>query len=226
MALTRADIATAARRYLDEVNAGVTVTGAHMTDAINRAMRELNRVTEYNRVGVQVALATSTREYTMTGTTTKIYRVRLGTGSSRVKLDPTSIARLDDEEPGWEAATAGTPSRYYTNGKYIGFVPKPHSTAASGTVYMNVLQTPSSLSSATATPSWCPDEYHDTIAKRTALDLAGGMLASTDFAGSRAGWLYDQYLRDAQEMKRLAVRRSQEYVGSFKPTGYSTFRNR
>jgi hypothetical protein len=222
MALTRADIATATRQYLDEVNAGVTVTGTIMTNAINRSQRRLNRETEYNRVDVQIALATGTREYTLTGTTTKIYRARLG--GTRIRLDPTSVARLDNEEPGWENGTAGTPSRYYTNGKYFGVHPKPHSVAAAGTVYLNVLQTPANLSAAGSSPSWCPDEYHDTIAKLTAVDLAGGFLATTDAAPNRAGWLYDEYQREVQEMKRLATRRSAEYTGGFRPTGYANFR--
>lgn len=222
MALTRSDIGTAAREYLEEIDAGVTVTGTIMVNAINRAQRELNRDTEYNRHERQIALATSTREYTLAGTHTKIYRATLG--GTRIKLDPTSVARLDTENPGWEGGTAGTPSQYYTNGAYFGLVPKPHGTAASGTVYYNALVTPANLSATGSSPTWCPDEYHDTIAKRVAVDLAGGFLATTDGATTRAGWLYDQYLREVQEMKRLAVRRSQEYTGGFRPTGYSTFR--
>ena len=216
---TRAEIATAAREYLDEINAGVTVTGTIMTNAINRSQRELNRITEYNRLERTITTTTSTREYTMTGTHTKIYRVRYG--PTYKKLDPTSVARLDNENPGWEGGTAGTPSGYYAHGPKFGLQPKPDAT---GTVYYNTLVTPANLSASGSSPSWCPNEYHDTLAKGVAIDLAGGQLATTDSSQNRAGWLYSQYMRDAQEMKRLAVRRSAEYTGGFKPTGYERFR--
>lgn len=221
---TRAQIATAAREYLEEIDSGITVTGTIMANAINRAQRELNRETEYNRHSRALAITTGTREYTISSTHTKLYRVCLGTGSSRIRLDPTSTARLDSDEPGWDAATAGTPSYYYADGKYLGLHPKPHEAAAAGTVYYKALVTPPDLSAAGSSPSWCPDEYHDTIAKRTAVDLAGGFLATTDGSPNRGAWLYDQYLADVREMKRLAVRRSQEYTGGFRPTGYGSFR--
>lgn len=222
MPLSRGDIGTAIRHYMEEQGSTAYVTGTVIKNAIDRTQRRLNRETEYNRADVTIALQTSVREYTISGTTTKIYRVRLGT--AKTKLDPTSIAKLDKDSEGWENATAGTPTEYYCEGPVIGFVPKPHSTAAATVAYANCLRTPGNLTNATTVPTWCPGEFHDTIAKGGAIDLLGGFLATTEGAQVRTSWLYNEYLRDVQEMKQLATGRSQEYTGGFKPTGYASFR--
>ncbi len=278
--MNRAAIGTATRQITAQLGTGY-VTGTILANAIDRAARRLNRESKYNKGDVSVGLTAGTQDITLSGTTLEVYRVRTGTGSHRKRLTPTDVHLLDKNSGDWEAATAGEPTEYYVDGKFIGFRPKPYraslyatatrytttqyivprtdnehiykcttagttsateptwpttsgSHATAGTVafmeygpskaHLRCLQTPSSLANATSTPSWCPVDYHDTIAKGAAIDLAGGFDADAENAPVRVTRLYQEYLAEVADLRRLSTNRSREYTSRLSPTGYGTFR--
>ncbi|MFA5376444.1 MAG: hypothetical protein WC455_11930 [Dehalococcoidia bacterium] len=122
--MDRSAIATATREHLHELK-GSYVTGTVLVNAINRSCRRINRLTKINKVEATVGIRTGARQMSLGTAIMDIYRVRLGTGSQRKRLIPISMARLDVDDGSWEAATAGTPSQYYTDGLVIGFNPRP-----------------------------------------------------------------------------------------------------
>lgn len=221
--MQRVDMGTAVRQYLGNLGVG-EVTGTLVVRALDRSARRINNITKLNKVDITVALQTGVREYTMPTATMDVYRVRIGTGSSRKRLKPTTVAALDRDEGDWEAGTAGTPTRYYTDGMKMGFVPKPHGTAAAGTIYVNCLQNPSPLSTASSQPSWCPAHGHDTIAKGAAIDIAGGFLAGDDGSQVRLTTLYQEYLQEVADIRRMSLGRSREYQPQVRVKGYDGFR--
>jgi len=221
--MNRSEMATAVRRTLNDFSTEFIST-SQMYDALHEAAQELNEHAEVNRANTTVNLADRTREYSLSGGVMDIYRVRLGTGSSRRKLEPLSVAAFDRNHEDWESGTAGTPSRYYWDGSTIGFDPYPTSTVAAATVYMRVLKDVPAFSNATSTPSWCPDRYHRTIVKKAAINLAGGPGADTDTNAVRLQKLYAEYLKEADKLKGLVRNRSREYQQSITPIGYGRFR--
>jgi hypothetical protein len=217
--MQRAEIGTAVRNYISELGVGL-VTGTIVTNAINRSMRRINQDARINRGDLTKSLQTGVREYALGGTIMDVYQVRLGTGSSRIRLKPTSRAALDRDSGNWEAGTHGTPSQYYLDGMYLGVHPKPGGTA---TAYIRCLQNPANLSNATSAPSWLPVFFHDTIAKGAAVDLANGFLGDTEKSTNRLSMLYQEYIKEVMELRRLATNRSREYQARITPKGYETF---
>lgn len=127
--MNRASMGTAVREQLNEL--GVTyVTGTILLGALNRANRKLNTDTEYNRADATVSIKGGTREVSIPTSVLEVYRVRLGTGSQRVRLNPASISGMDRDDADWEAGTYGTPTKYYFDGNLMGFDPLPRARAA------------------------------------------------------------------------------------------------
>ncbi len=131
-------MATATRQYLNEF--GTTyVTGTILQNALDRAARKLNTDTEANRSDATISIAGGGREVSIPTTVLDVYRVRLGTGSQRVRLSPVSMAGLDRDNAGWEGGTYGTPTQYYFDGNIIGFDPLPRSRTAWATATLYAL---------------------------------------------------------------------------------------
>ena len=129
--MNRAAMATAVREHLNEL--GVTyVTGTILLSALGRANRKLNTDTEYNRADATMSIKGGTREVSLPTTVLDVYRVRLGTGSQRVRLTPASMSGMDRDNANWEAGTYGTPTKYYFDGNLMGFDPLPRARAAWG----------------------------------------------------------------------------------------------
>lgn len=127
--MNRGAMATAVRQRLNEL--GTTyVTGTIITDALKRANLKLNSDTEFNRADATLSIAGGSREVSLPTTVLEVYRVRLGTGSQRVRLTPASMGGLDRDNADWEAGTYGTPTQYYFDGNLMGFDPLPRARAA------------------------------------------------------------------------------------------------
>ncbi len=129
-------MATAVRQYLNEL--GTTyVTATIVANALDRANRKLNTDTEYNRADATLSIKGGTREVGLPTTVLEVYRVRLGTGSQRVRLTPASMSGMDRDNADWEAGTYGTPTKYYFDGNLMGFDPLPRARSAwaSSTLY-------------------------------------------------------------------------------------------
>lgn len=287
--MNKGEIQTAARHYLFELNSNSMVTSTVMKRAFNRAQRRLNTDTQYNRTDATVSIKSGAREMSVPTTVMNIYRVRLGTSTQRTRLEPTDPHALDRDDGDWEAGTCGTPTRYYTDGPYIGFDRKPRArskwtrshaysvgdlvipsasdngllyqckvagtsagtvaneptwpTTIDGTtgegptsprlqwkqigstlVYMRCLKNPVDITTVATAPTWLPVRYHDTLAKCMALDIAGAYLADDQSSPIRHTNLYQEYLMEVKEMRDLAHRRTREYTGQLRPTGYETYR--
>ena len=119
--MNRTEMATATRRYLNELSVSYIGTGM-LYDAINEANSQLNAEAKYNRLDATIDIDSGAPTYTLSGTILDVFRVRLGTGSQRRRLEPTDVHRLDIEGGDWEAQGRGTPTEYFTNGGVIGFV--------------------------------------------------------------------------------------------------------
>jgi len=134
--VNRGTMATAVRHHLNDL--GTTyVTGTILANALDRANRKLNTDTEYNRADATLSIKGGTREVSLPTTVLEVYRVRLGTGSQRVRLTPASMSGMDRDNADWEAGTYGTPTKYYFDGNLMGFDPLPRARAAwaSSTLY-------------------------------------------------------------------------------------------
>jgi hypothetical protein len=221
--MNRSNMATAVRNYLNELGTG-EVTGTVIVNALDRSSRRINSTAKINKGDISIALQTGVREYSFPTAAMDVYRVRIGTGANRKRLEPTSYASLDREYGDWEAATAGTPTKYYTDGMIFGVYPKPHSTAAGTTVYVRCLQNPSPMANATTSPTWLPARWHDTIAKCAAIDLAGGFLSTTEGMEIKKSNLYQEYLEEVMQLKAISSDRSNEQTPRIRVTGYETFR--
>lgn len=122
--MNRAEIATATRRYLNELS--VAYMGAQMMyDAINEAYRQLNDDARYYRTTTWIDISSGQMQYQMSASVMDVYRVRLGTGAFATRLKPTDIHRVDTENDSWESVSGGTPAEYYTNGGVLGLVNPP-----------------------------------------------------------------------------------------------------
>ena len=128
--MLRSDIQTATRQFLNEINDTTYITAAVLVDAVKHTASELNAETKMNKADATVSIYSGARERTMAGTILEVYEARLGTGTDRVKLDPTDRYALIRDDGDWEAGTAGTPTEFYTDGMLIGFNPKPRTRSA------------------------------------------------------------------------------------------------
>jgi len=118
--MNRSEMATALRRYLNELGAGYVGT-THAYDALKDAAEQLNRDANFNRANVVQTLSGGVQEYTFPGTVMDVYRVRIGAGTDRQRLKPTSAAASDVVDGDWEANMgSGTPTEYYTDGNTLG----------------------------------------------------------------------------------------------------------
>jgi hypothetical protein len=221
--MSRAAIGTLARQYLMQLGAGF-VTGTILNNTVNLACREVQRDTNVYRAYVPINLVANKRDYALAGSVMQVYRVTIGTGTNRKRLEPTDMESLDRDEPGWDAGTAGTPTRYYISGGYIGFDPKPHTVAAATTAYMWCSCNAPTLDQAASQPTWLPAAWHDTLAKRTAIDIAGGFDADNPNSPMRQSWLYQEYLQDTAQIRTMASHRPVENSPHVRMKGYSTFR--
>lgn len=89
-------------------------------------------------------------------------------------------------------------------------------------VYIRCNRSVASMSTATSSPTWCPSDYHETIAKGAAWDIASGIDAE-NVSPARLQRLYEEYLREKNEVKALAEGRSRHINKYLKPTGYESF---
>jgi hypothetical protein len=163
-----------------------------MDEEINAALHKLNADSKYNRADVTIALQTGVNEYTIPSTVMEMYRVRYG--SAKSKLDFTTTYELDRTTPGWESATSGVPTKYYTDGNLIGVYPKPNTTAAATTIRIRCLKDPDSLATASDNPTWLPRRYQETVAKAAALSIVGGFDAEIQSSTPKLQRLYNDYI--------------------------------
>lgn len=199
-------------------------TATTCNDAINAAQLRLNRDSAFNRADMTVALVTGVNEYSLGTHVLELYGVTYG--STRKQLQVTSRSALNRDASGWQGATAGLPSKYYTDGMKLGVYPKPNATAAATTLRVHYLRSPDALANGTSVPSWLPVDFHETIAKAAAIDLSGGFNAAGDGSNERIAKLYQDYLVDKQQLAGMAIQRSREYRATLQPTGYQQFRRR
>ena len=134
--MNRLSIATATRRYLRRVSNDY-VSSTVINDYTDQSLKMINRVTEWNRAEATVGIAAGGILHGIATTVQDIYGVRLGTGTDRKRLDPSSRSLLDVEYGDWEASAGGTPTEYFTEGGKIGFYPPPRARAdwVSATAY-------------------------------------------------------------------------------------------
>lgn len=138
------DFATLYGTELDrELGSSSTVlfTTARRKAAINAAQLEWVKRTECLQKETAITLVDETQEYDLETTITDFTwiakrgpRVKIVSGSttryiSGDELEFTSTERLDDEEPGWQAVSAATPTKYYVRrdggSVYLGLHPAP-----------------------------------------------------------------------------------------------------
>lgn len=122
--MNRGTIMNKARDYLASLST-TYVTATTLANAVNDSMSRFNSDAEFYRTDATLSIKAGGREFTIPTAITKVYQVRLSTGTDRVALEPTHRDKLTREDTGWEGGTAGTPSHYYCDGGYIGFDPKP-----------------------------------------------------------------------------------------------------
>jgi len=278
----RDTIAQAVRVHLNQIGKTEYITDEVVVNRINAAQKRVNDDSGYYRADATVSTRLGTQEVTLPTSVLEVHEARIGTGSARVRLYPTSRGKLFEDNGNWEGQTAGTPTHYYLDGPVMGFYPQPvardtHATSTayatsaivrpyttdngftyialnsgtsdttepvwpttlSGTVtdndivwqqlahtrvYIRCLKDPDDLANGTSQPTWCPRRYHETIAKAAAIDIAGGFDAEGGGNETRLQKLYQEYLREVADMRRLAAHRSTEYTPRVKPSGYSTYR--
>ncbi len=213
-------IRSATRRYLGQEGQQY-LTPAILDEEINAALHKLNSDAKYNRTDVTVALTTGVREYTIPSTVMELYRVRYG--STKKKLDFTTLSELDRTNPGWENATSGAPSKYYVHGNILGVDPKANSTAAGTVLYVNCLKDPDSLATGGDNPTWLPRRFQETVAKGAALSIAGGYDAEAQASSPKLQRLYNEYVAEVNQLVMLGQHRTEEWRTRVVPTGYQTF---
>ena len=225
MGQTRSQIGSAARYYLHEINVD-HVTGTVLNSNINLAQRDVNRDTRFYRGWLNIGLQTGVQEYSLSASAMEVLRGHIATGANTKKLDATSLSDLDRDNADWQAATAGTPTKYYIDGNTIGFEPKPHGVAAAGTEHFRCVLSPADLASATTEPTWCPNGYRDLISKKTAIITAYGYDGDDGPNQIRLQALYNEYARDALGLRRLAEGRARDHQPRIRVTGgYDTYRS-
>ncbi len=122
--MDRNGLATACRLMLNELGTSYVNT-ASMHLAIDAGVDRVNLDSGFNRADVTVSIHSGAREITIPTGVHEIFEARLGTGTDRDQLSASSRAKLNAEEGDWESGTAGTPTKYFCNGMYVGFHPKP-----------------------------------------------------------------------------------------------------
>lgn len=119
----------------------VLFTTARRKAAVNAAQLEFVKRTECLMKETSVSLVDDTQEYDLEAAITDFgwiskqgIRIAITSGSTTRYLEgddlrETTVARLTTDEPGWRAASAGTPTHYYLRrdgGRmYLGLHPKP-----------------------------------------------------------------------------------------------------
>ena len=103
-------------------------------DCINTIHRGLCYELPVIRDTVTVSLTSGTREYALDETTASIMCATYypdASGAYEI-LEPVDMGDLDREDRAWRQIPDGTPKGFYIFGGYIGFVPAPDTTTASG----------------------------------------------------------------------------------------------
>jgi len=211
---------SATRRYLGEQGQQY-LTPSILDEEINAALKKLNRDAKYNRGDVTIGLQTGVYDYAMPSIAMEVYRVRYG--SSKTKLDFTTLSELDRTISGWESATSGVPTKYYVHGNYIGVYPKPNTTAAATVIRVNCLKDPDSLSTASDNPTWLPRSYQETVSKGAALSIAGGYDAELQASSPKLQRLYNEYVQEVNQLVMLGQHRTEEWKTRVVPSGYQMF---
>ena len=215
--LTRSEIATATRTKLRRF--GVRdVTGTIMVNAINAGCRRLNRDTGFNRGTVAISLSSGVNEYKLSGGMMPVFSVEY----NGVPLDDAvSRAAMNRDYYGWQKDASGTPARYFMEGMYITVHPKPTATAATYPLMTRCVKSVTELTTASATPSWLPDDYVDGVVAASACEVLEGINADSDGAAQRTQLLYNDYMNISKQIKILVNGRNPSKSGTIVPKGYN-----
>jgi hypothetical protein len=212
-------IRSATRRYLGEQGSQY-LTPSILDEEINASLHKLNSDAKFNRTDVTIGLQTGVYDYTIPSTVMEMYRVRYG--STKTKLDFTTLGELDRTVPSWESATSGAPTKYYVHGNLVGVYPKPNAAAAATVIYVNALEDPNNLTTGGDNPTWLPRRYQETIAKGAALSISGGYDAEAQAASPKLQRLYNEYVAEVNQLVMLADHRTEEWRTRVRPSGYMT----
>jgi len=138
------------RFYIKDVNTSrQNYTDAQINAIMNQVNRDVCTLSELIVKSYSFELEINTTGYALPDDTYKILRVTL----NDKELEEKTLAGLDGEFSGsdWQTAT-GTPQDYYqdpANQTYIYFYPFPASSSSTGTVDMNYIAVPNTMSNDT-----------------------------------------------------------------------------